>query len=175
VTHFEDLGVGFKPAGFFIEEDFMTTKWWPALREKRFAVNQVLLVSDKTDLADLETRLESTKDIPNYCLSCIVAPPLVWFVDLFVREGRMAQLGCSTNQATPNIDTDGLFIYDQTVAGVLANSFNATIKTKAIHVKTLEGIKEANVEKVRKIVEGMGQSRDRYLRQLIKQGYISEE
>jgi hypothetical protein len=174
VTSFETTVVPFRQEGYMIEKEFMS-EWFQTITKTHLRVDQLVIVSTSKDVADLETRVTRIKDLPNFNLSCIVAPPLPWFVDFFLREGEFALTAYSTDPATRNMDTDAICVPDARVAELLRRSFEATAMPKAIHIKTREGVLKENLALVKRIIDRVEASRDKHLRALFTHGFLRED
>lgn len=170
VSNFEEPYEEFKPPGYYYEKPFMRS-WFTVMKEKAFNVNQLIMVNSERDLHDLETRLEVTKDIPNYNLGCIIAPPLTVFIDMYILAGKFALIATSPDPRTPNLNVQAIIIRDKGVVALLEEVFKNILVPRAIHVKTREGVHEEKVAFIREEIKRIIQSRDSRLRNLFKDDY----
>ncbi|MFQ5795711.1 MAG: hypothetical protein ACE5JP_11755 [Candidatus Bipolaricaulia bacterium] len=155
ISDFEELYAKFKE---YYYKDFMR-KWWQVLREVGFEVKQVVLLNSKKDMEDLKARVEDAKDIDQYFLSALVAPPLTLFFDMVVLSGKYVLLCISRDARYPNFISDAIIIHSPEIVKVFEDLFTRILLNKSVPIKTKEGINFDNLDEVESEIKRIGKSR----------------
>jgi hypothetical protein len=164
VTSFEEARNPMKPEGFYYEGEFMQ-EWYRTAKQKELRIFQIVLINSIQDIADLERRIDLTKDIPTYQLACLVAPRLTVFVDFMVVPNRFALFGFSDNPASRNMDEFSLLLTGPAVRR-FELMFSNVLFAEAEHVKTFEGVNQHSLDKVKETANLIGRSPSRILKEM---------
>ncbi|MDO5969317.1 hypothetical protein Q4Q35_05815 [Flavivirga aquimarina] len=143
VTHFEEPINELNTDGYYYEKEFMN-KWYSIVKEKKLKVKQIVLINSKKDIEDLKIRLKIIKDIKNFSLGYIIAPPFTVFIDFIVFPDDVL-IGFSDSKTMPNMNTFGLLIHKGNGVSKFKNMFNEILMSNAVFVKTFEGVNEEEV------------------------------
>ena len=127
-------------------------KWYSTIRTKELKVKQIVLINSKQDFVDFKKRLGIIKDIKNYSLGYIIAPPLTVLID-FIVFPKDVLIGFSDELSSRNMGVFGLLIQSGVGVTKFKNIFNDILSAEARFVKTFEGVNEIELNKMNSSVE----------------------
>jgi hypothetical protein len=165
VTHFEEPRNSMHADGYYYESDFMA-KWWRVVEEKRLRITQIVLVNSIEDISALERRIELTRDLDLYAISCLVAPKLTVFMDMMVVPDRFTLVAFSDDPAARNMGQFSLLIKTGPAIAHFEHLFMSILKPEAIAIKTFEGVNEAALDEVKRQVEAIDETSSQTLKQI---------
>lgn len=151
VTHFEEPQNPLQSKDeyvYYYEDDFMK-KWYNTIKTKQLKVTQIILVNSNEDIIGLEKRLEIVKDLPNFTLAYILAPPCTIFVDFMVVPEKFVLIAFSDNKAMRNMNVFAFLIRNGPAVTRFEHVFTDILIPDARYIKTFEGVNEDALNELR--------------------------
>ncbi|WP_005224218.1 hypothetical protein [Marichromatium purpuratum] len=140
-----------------LDSKLFMERWQEKVREGVFVKHVIRLFDEPQDLKNLDKRLSDYKNLPNYQIGVMLAPPSRPFVDLYIVSGKYAAIFYATSAAEPYLMRNALFVTGEARVNSIEKWFTETLWSYCEPLKDTFKINYELFGQIKRRVEVLGE------------------
>lgn len=152
VTHFEKYRSIAYNSGETLYEKRLMDLWDSKIKNCEIQVRQIVHIATKTDMIEVEKRVDAYKNYQNFQLNVIIGAPVLPYLDMLVIRNHWGSIALSSDSNEPFIENYAISIKNMEIINELERSFNILWTKCSIPIKNKQGIDEKSLNFIKNLI-----------------------